>query len=76
MIRNRRILGQAETRRMMDAKVRAYLTRKVRESFPDDFWLIEEELDEMIDKYGLKEPIIAAGIRLAQIKSCDELSTP
>lgn len=54
---------------VVDATIRAYFTRKVRERFAEDFWLIEQELDAMISQHDLKELIAAVSIRIDQIKT-------
>ncbi len=61
----------ATRQKLVDSRIKAYLTKKVKETFPDDFYLIENRIAELVQRYSLKELILITRIEIDRIKRED-----
>lgn len=59
---------ESSNQHIVNNRISAYLTQKVKEAFPEDFWLIENQLPSMTARYSLKELLLLVRIQLEQIK--------
>lgn len=55
--------------RHIHTHISAYLTSKVRQAFPDDFQLIEQQLPALVERYTLKELIIIVRVEIDRLKN-------
>lgn len=56
-------------RNIVDTTIKEYLKRKVKEEFADDYWLIEPEIDRLIENHNLKELMIIVRVEIDKIKN-------
>lgn len=59
---------EATRQQLVDSRINAYLTKKVQETFPNDFHLIENRFTEFVQRYSLKELILITRIEIDRIK--------
>jgi hypothetical protein len=52
---------------LVDTRIKQYLINKVKETFPEDYHLIESSIEDMVTRYSLKELIMYARIEIQQI---------
>lgn len=60
---------KSEGKMLLDRRVRKYLTDQVRNEFGDDFKLIEQDLDKLVERYSLKELLIIVRLEIDRIKN-------
>lgn len=60
---------KSEGKILLDRRVRKYLTDQIRNEFGDDFKLIEQDLDKLVERYSLKELLIIVRLEIDRIKN-------
>lgn len=53
----------------VEQRIEQFLTRKVKEAFPEDYKLIEPVLPEFIRRYSLRELMLAVCIEINRLKT-------
>lgn len=53
--------------------IKDYLKKKTKDEFGEDYKLIEPEMDQLTEKYNLKELIIIARVTIDKIKNRENL---
>jgi hypothetical protein len=60
---------KSEGKILLDRRVRKYLTDQIRNEFGEDFKLIEQDLDKLVERYSLKELLIIVRLEIDRIKN-------
>lgn len=60
---------KSESKTLLDSRVRTYLTSLIKKEFGDDFKLIEHNIDQLVDRYSLKELLIIVRLEIDRIKN-------
>lgn len=60
---------KSEGKILLDRRVRKYLTDQIRNEFGEDFRLIEQDLDKLVERYSLKELLIIVRLEIDRIKN-------
>jgi hypothetical protein len=58
-----------ESHAIVDETIRRYLTDKVREKFPEDFYLIESSMHQLVERYSLKELFMICSVEINRHKN-------
>ncbi|MBL7832298.1 MAG: hypothetical protein JNK18_00010 [Cyclobacteriaceae bacterium] len=60
---------KSESKTLLDSRVRTYLTNLIKKEFGDDFKLIEHNIDQLVERYSLKELLIIVRLEIDRIKN-------
>lgn len=60
---------KSEGKTLLDSRVRTYLTNLIKKEFGDDFKLIEHNIDQLVERYSLKELLIIVRLEIDRIKN-------